>query len=477
MKKTVIIALTAAAICVSASEARSFKRGVSENQFSLSEQMEVLQPGVSWYYNWGNTPSKGYQDGVINFSGIDFVPMTWNAAYNADNIREYVRNHPECKYLLGFNEPNFTKQANMTPQAAAQAWPAVQALAKELGLALVAPAMNYSPNPPYQDPLKWYDEFVALVGIDAFDYVAVHNYGGFGVMQRIAGDFHDRYGKDVWVTEFCYWPNEGQASSSVLQSTQIASMIECVEWLEKTPWIHRYAWFKPVGKHESTSQSPSPSYGLIISENGLGPRKLSPQGYVYVYMSEFDADVWHAENTEIPATEYINRVNAQIGPGTRVDAPKPIEISQFNTGAILDYQLDVPAEDDYNIVFTVSGQGEPVRFDPTLALALVDGDTETELYAATKYTLPGSDSEYREITMSVHLPAGHRTIRLLDAAPYTPSGIRISSLKFTSTAGVDEVTCHEPLQDGTVYTLDGRRAASPLAPGIYVRRGKKFIVR
>jgi len=53
-------------------------------------------------------------------------------------------------------------------------------LADELGLELVAPALNYSPNPPYTDPLRWMDEFVALVGTDAFDYVAVHNYGGLG---------------------------------------------------------------------------------------------------------------------------------------------------------------------------------------------------------------------------------------------------------------------------------------------------------
>lgn len=477
MKKSVIIAL-AALTAFSAAEARSFKRGVSENQFSLREQMEVLEPGVSWYYNWGNAPSKGYESGVINYTGFDFVPMTWNASYDADKIREYVREHPGCRYLLGFNEPNFTNQANMTPQAAAQKWPEVQALAKELGLELVAPAMNYSPNPPYQDPLKWFDEFVALVGKDAFDYVAVHNYGGFGVLQRIAGDFHDRYGKDVWVTEFCYWPNEGQANSSVPQSTQITSMTDCVEWLEKTPWIHRYAWFKPVGKHESTADSPSPSFGLIITQNGLGPRTLSPQGYVYVYMSEFDPEVWHAAGVEIPATEYMNRTVAQLGPGARLNAPKPIEISQFSTGATLDYQLDVPADDLYDIVLTVSGQGEPVRFDPCLGLSLVNGDEATELCPAKKYTLPGSDTEYTEIRMQAQLPAGHQTVRLFDGAPYNPSGIRISSLRFGASAGIDNVVCREtPEADTTVYTLDGRKAATPLTAGIYVRAGRKFIVK
>lgn len=222
------------------------KRGLSENQFAVEGQMKVFGDNVTWYYNWGNTPNRGLEDGVLNYEGIEYVPMCWNTNYNADAIREYCKNHPNTKYLLGFNEPNFTAQANMTPQQAADAWPAVQALAKELGLKLVAPALNYSPNAPYNQPTKWMDEFVALVGLDAFDYTAVHNYGGLGVMKTIAGDFHDKYGKDVWVTEFCLWPNEGKAGDKVTPEAQMASMAESLEWLETTPWIYRYAWFKAI---------------------------------------------------------------------------------------------------------------------------------------------------------------------------------------------------------------------------------------
>ena len=122
--------------------AKSDKRGVSENQFSMGSMLEALEPGVTWYYNWGNTPGKGYENQVIDFEGIEFVPMCWNANYNADAIREYCKSHPQTKYLLGFNEPNFTAQANMTPQKAAEEWPKVKALADELGLKLVSQALN-----------------------------------------------------------------------------------------------------------------------------------------------------------------------------------------------------------------------------------------------------------------------------------------------------------------------------------------------
>lgn len=479
MKYSRIIALALAAAVLSPASARSYKRGVSENQFSLGAQMEVLTPGVSWYYNWANTPGKGWQSEVINFEGYDFVPMVWNNRYNADAIREYVRSHPNVKYLLGFNEPNFTAQSNMTPAVAAQYWPEVVALARELGLKLVAPAMNYSPNAPYQQPTKWFDEFVALVGKDAFDFVAIHNYGGLGVMKTLATEFHERYGKDVWVTEFCYWPNEGNASSRVEPVMQVASMVETVEWLEKTPWIYRYAWFKPIGRHENTPSTGSPCYGLVITENGTGPRTLSPQGYVYVYMSEFNPDIWHAVAEEVPATEYISQTLCQLWPGNNPQAPLPIEVSQFSAGATLDYQFDVPADGAYNLVLTVSGQGEPVRFDPCVGVSLVEGENATVLVAPAAFTLPGSDTEYVERTFSLNLKAGHQTLRLVDGNPYRPSGIHISSLRLVQADGIEDVVLTpEDDTDAPTYTIDGRIVkAGSLAPGIYIRAGRKFIVR
>jgi hypothetical protein len=440
--------------------------------------MVILEPGVSWYYNWSNTPSKGYNGEVQDFTGYEFVPMIWNGNYSADNIRTYVKAHPECKYLLGFNEPNFTAQANMTPAVAAEKWPEVQALAKELGLKLVAPAMNYSPNAPYQDPTKWMDEFVELVGEDAFDYTAIHNYGGIGVMKTLGTQFHDKYGKDVWVTEFCYWPDEGSSTSRVEPETQIASMVESVEWLEKTEWIHRYAWFKPIGKHENSGTSSSPCYGLIISENGFGERTLSPQGYVYTYMSDFDSTVWHAVEEVVPATEYIDESKIAINVGSAADAPLPIEITRFNAGASLDYQFDVPADGTYYLNLTVSGVGEPTRFDPCLQIYLNDNDNLTELTKATTFELSGSDTDYRVQTFAVDLKAGHRTLRVKDAQPYSPSGIRISHLTLSKTTGIETIMAESESSNAAIYSIDGSRVSgTPSAPGIYICNGRKFIIR
>lgn len=462
MKKTAIIFSLLSLICLPGLSAKSPKRGVSENQFQYKAQMAALEPGVSWYYNWANTAGQN----IADFEGMEYVPMCWNANYNADNIRDYVKAHPETKYLLGFNEPNFTNQANMTPQVAAEAWPAVQALARELGLKLVAPALNYSPNPPYQSPTKWMDEFVALVGNDAFDYVAIHSYGGFDVMKNLATTFHDKYGKDVWVTEFCYWPNEGDQNSLVSPEAQIASMMQSLEWLEKTDWIFRYAWFKAIG---NSSASKGPNYGLLLSGRGEDPRELSAQGKVYTNLWDFNPDFHHMVDEIIAAADYNSQSSCLLGAGTNPDCPKPIEITQFNSGASLNYQFEVAEAGEYVLTLTVSGQGEPTRFDPCLAILA----GETELSPAQKFTLSGSNDVYTKVYFPMSLPAGKQTITIKDMAPYQPSGIRISTLQMSDAAGIEEVESGRLTSDNICYDLMGRRVSEP-EQGIYIRNGKKI---
>ena len=451
--------------------AKSPKRGVSENNFSMGSMLEALEPGVTWYYNWSNTPGKGYENQVIDFEGIEFVPMCWNGNYNADNIREYCKTHPNTKYLLGFNEPNFTAQANMTPQQAAEAWPAVKALADELGLKLVAPALNYSPNPPYTDPLKWMDEFVALVGLDAFDYTAVHNYGGLGVMKTIAGNFHNRYGKDVWVTEFCYWPDEGSSNSYVSPSTQIDNMAEALQWLETTPWIFRYAWFKALGNSSSNS---GPNYGLLVHEgSGTDPWTLSEQGKVYVGLGEFNPEIWHKTGETIPATEFVSSNLVGVGSTADPEVNSIIEIARFSGGADATWQFETAEAGNYVITMNVTGYGEPTRFEPLLQWVVLDGDKETVASETFRPTLPNSETNYVKVTTPATLPSGKVSLRLKDKAPYQPSGIRISSIRIDSEAGVNGILTEDGASTSEIYNLQGIKVGTneeweSLPSGLYI---------
>ena len=143
---------------------RSAKRGVAFN-FSQAEDLPLLTAAISWDYNWGNDQNS-LAATWMDEEGVDFCPMCWSNNYNADRIRAYVAAHPKTQYLLGYNEPNLTDQARMTPSQAAAQWDKVVALAKELNLKLVSPAMNYGTLSGYNDPIKWLDEFFSLVNTD-----------------------------------------------------------------------------------------------------------------------------------------------------------------------------------------------------------------------------------------------------------------------------------------------------------------------
>lgn len=481
--------LAAFAVTAFNADAKSFKRGVSENAFTLTEEMDVLVPGCSWLYNWANTPTSNAD--YMSDDTWEFIPMCWNANYNSDNIRNYCKAHPETKYLLGFNEPNFVAQANMTPESAAAAWPQVKALADELGLELVGPAVNYSPDGPENDPYTWYAKFVELVGLDAFDYIAIHNYsGGSGGMKDMIDRFYSLYGKKIWVTEFCSW-----SGNNITAEAQIASMIEQLEYLEKEDKVFRYSWFKAKG-----SITNSPCYGLIVPQNGFGERTLSEAGKVYVYMTEFDESVYHGVDEVVPASEYISSKSLMLGSNGDSLNPGELEITQLSSGAYADYQFDIPSAGEYTLTLRVSGQGEPTRFDPSIAIYSVDenGEQLATLAEATQFALSGDNAVFENVAFKLQLQAGKQRIRIADANPYMPSGIHISSLSFKEdfggvdsvVANSDEFTCAveggmlhvygaSVALRGEVYDLNGRlvmsgafdgnmMSVSGLAAGMYV---------
>ena len=58
------------------------KRGVAYGKHTDAD-MNVLKPGISWWYNWSAIP-----EATINASyeslGVEFVPMAWGKIDNPD---------------------------------------------------------------------------------------------------------------------------------------------------------------------------------------------------------------------------------------------------------------------------------------------------------------------------------------------------------------------------------------------------------
>lgn len=248
------------------------KRGIASNVapgpvFSPS----AGQPGVSWWYDWAVT-------GTGQGAGIEFVPMIWGAASLHSTLPSGSR------YVLGFNEPNFKSQSNLTAAQAAADWPSVEAAAKAAGALVVSPAVNFCgsstntsgcSDPAVTDPYTWLKDFFAdCTGCDV-DAIAIHWYncdlpslqayiegnadGGGGLQGFV------QFGKPIWLTEFSC-----DGSHSV--ADQETYMQAAVPYLEGNPHVARYSWF-------SADAIPSAE---LVNSNGT----LNDLGMTYVGLPE-----------------------------------------------------------------------------------------------------------------------------------------------------------------------------------------------
>ena len=330
-------------------QVRSGKRGVSY-AFTLAEvDAPLLGGGVSWFYNWGPDISSEVQ-AATEAQGMDFYPMAWNGSFDADRIRTYKATHPQCEYLLAFNEPNLTDQCNYTPQQAAAQWLRLKELADELGMKLVSPAMNYGTLPGYGDPVVWLDEFFELVPLDEVTAIAVHCYMPSaaalkGYIERFA-----KYGKPIWLTEFCAWE-----TNITSPAAQMAFMSEAVAYLEADPAVERYAWFIP------RADGPVDSYPYMQLLTKEPPYALSDQGRVYTGISTQDKTVYALVGQRIEA-EHYTACNVADCIGTDGFSAPPhvrpstdaggstLELHDFTRDKWVEYQVELAEEGEYTFV-------------------------------------------------------------------------------------------------------------------------------
>lgn len=232
------------------------KRGIAANVAPGS----AFFPAIGWWYNWSNK-STGAS------TGIEFVPMIWD--------EQTVNTTPPAgsRYLLGFNEPNFKVQANLTAAQAASYWSSVEASARAAGIPIVSPAVNFcgpATDCNGTDPYAYLkDFFVACAGCKV-DYVAVHWYNcdvpSLKDYLEPGGSLEgfEQFGKPIWVTEFAC--SIGGDASAAGQETY---MRQAIPYLEGNPHVFRYSWF---------SADPIPG-AKLINDDG------SPTALGRVYMS------------------------------------------------------------------------------------------------------------------------------------------------------------------------------------------------
>lgn len=377
------------------SQTKSPKKGIAYGKQTEAD-MATISQGISWWYNWSGRPDAALANVFQNYN-MDFVPMAWNGAFDEAGLRTYYRNHPESKFLLGFNEPNFTTQANMTPSAVAAQWPKLEKIAADYGLKLVGPAVNYCDQcvteggVTYSDPIKYLDAFFAACPNCKVDYIAVHNYMCYSGPLKDYIEKFKKYNRPIWLTEFACWDQ-----STITLEMQKGLVLGALDYLESEPLVFRYSWFT------GDRSGGSPYINLFENESG----KLSELGELYMNFNPVhDPNVYQTVPSRIEAESYSKMSGISIQATTDVDGVA--NVGWIDTSDWLDYNIDVPAAGDYYVYLRVASNSNT-------SLELREGDASL---ASLSVPASGGWQSWKTLQTSVSLSAGKHSLRV-----YSPAG-------------------------------------------------------
>ncbi|OJJ44477.1 hypothetical protein ASPZODRAFT_47325, partial [Penicilliopsis zonata CBS 506.65] len=218
----------------------SSKLGAAYNDATLvSALVDGTSGTVAWSYNWGSAVGGDMPDGV------EYVPMLWGAdSTYTEGWATAVETALDSgsAYILGFNEPDMSSQADLSASEAAEYY--LEYITPYSGDAtLVSPAVTSSSTSG--EGLDWFEEFMADCGSCEISALAVHWYGDSVselktfITEAIttAAD----YGiSEVWLTEFALSSDEDGISDA---STAAAFLEEAIPWLEEQDELTRYSYF------------------------------------------------------------------------------------------------------------------------------------------------------------------------------------------------------------------------------------------
>lgn len=458
MKKAFLFLALATLVSEGFAQAKSYKRGVSYGYHSAND-MEIASPGISWWYNWAAAPDAAIRSTYPDYH-VDFTPMAWNSA-GINGVANWASQDSNIRYILGFNEPNFRDQANMTPSQAAAAWPALQAIAENHGLEIVGPAVNYCGNcvsengVTYANPFTYLDDFFAACADCRVDHIALHWYGGGNSIVGYVEEAR-RYGKPIWVTEFAAW--DGSATSLSAQKNYLAGT---VNFLERDPGVYRYSWF--IGR---TSGGPG-AYPYIDLYGADGT--LTELGRLYMDIPVYDPGHRFQIPGRIETEEYylMSGLFAELTD----DSDGFMNIGWTESGDWAEYKIDVQSSGTYELGARVSGTRAGAiefRVDNQPALAISTPNT-------------GGWQNWTTISGTIALEAGEHILKM----QVTTGGFNINWIDIS--AGAVNTNGHKPppaeiypnpVDGGRVYIhLPGTPANGEWRVSLYDVMGNRVLQR
>jgi hypothetical protein len=208
--------------------------------------------GVQCWYDWSPKP------------GSDGIPMIYASAHIGQVLSG------DATWLMGFNEPEQPRQANMTPQQAAIAWATVEQTYPDRKL--VSPGvMNLTWL------TNWRAAYWTAYGKNPkVDALAVHWYyqndgeplQSFKRQVQLAENMAAQWGvREVWITEFALYPCWGYDSVQFVK--------DAYAWLDTRPTVTRaflfqVFWYNDGRQSERAWAPPIECYsGLGLDDGSL----------------------------------------------------------------------------------------------------------------------------------------------------------------------------------------------------------------
>ncbi len=196
--------------------------------------------GVSWYYNWKQTPTSGCAG-----TNVPFVPMIWGHSneVTASAITSAVSSFVSKSYgyVLGFNEPDNSTQSNITVATAVSLWPSFNNSAIQLG----TPATQANSTGQ-----TWFTSFMGSVNGSTTlhaDFIAIHWYGWNAGSCDAAASQLESYikyaegfsgNRPIWLTEWGCLNDSAPDVPTVVNFYNGALAV-----FARHPRVARYSWY------------------------------------------------------------------------------------------------------------------------------------------------------------------------------------------------------------------------------------------
>jgi hypothetical protein len=388
IRNLIIIMVSFLLVAEATGQEKSKKRGIGYGYHSEAD-ISAVSSGLSWWYNWYYQPENSVKNVYTNYN-MEFVPMIWGDGSDFKQADTVISQHSDIVAILGFNEPNFSGQANLTPRQAAEAWPKIEAIADKYQLKIGSPAVNYCGTCVedggiiFSDPVEYLDSFFAACAGCQVDFITVHWYAcDVGALQWYIGLFK-KYKKPIWLTEFACW--EG---NSITYDIQKSYLIGAVDYLENDTSVERYAWF--TGRSNG-----GPFIDLLAPASGV----LSSLGEIYVNMPVHDTGNYCTLPARIEAESYASMSGILIE--ATQDTDGFANVGWIDAGDWLEYKIDVPAAQEYFGYYRIS----------STANASIDIQVDSVSAQTLAFPSTGGWQSWKTIENKIELTQGRHTIRL-----------------------------------------------------------------